>query len=71
MGQSYFDNINKNNNKVEAYAWLDVVSRRGNSKAGEMRDILAKTFDKEEKRLAKILSRKYYRLYAKPFIEKR
>ena len=67
LGQAYFNDINKNNNKVTAYAWLDVSSRQGNDKAGVMRDIIAKSFDKEEKRLANILSRKYYRLYVEPF----
>ncbi len=67
LGQAYFNNLNKASNKVEAYSWLDIASRQGNDKAGVMRDIIAKTFDKEEKRLAGILSRKYYRLYVDPF----
>ncbi len=70
LGQLYFENREQDSsNIIEAFAWLDVATKQDYPGANITRDAIAKSFDKEETRLAGILSRKYHRLYVEPFQE--
>tara|TARA_R110001592_G_scaffold3525_7_gene19832 strand:+ start:10495 stop:11874 length:1380 start_codon:yes stop_codon:yes gene_type:complete len=72
LGQLYFNNrASARSNIIEAYAWFDVASKRGHTDAEITRNVIAKSFSKEETRLSGILARKYYRLYAEPFETKK
>lgn len=67
LGGLYLYGVGVEKNYIEAYAWLDLAVRQGDTSAEKFRDAIADQLDVKQLREAAVRAEDYYDKYVAPF----